>query len=80
MALMVLCGLLLLAGIAAVARWGGGGFDAPASREAESQIAYALSARRFVGYLTVGIAAGLGAGLVAAAAWSPAPWPSGSGA
>ena len=68
MALMLVCGLLLLAGVAAVVRWGGERVQPPPVQEREGERAWALSVRRYVWYLAVGVAAGLGAGVLVAGA------------
>jgi len=68
MGVMLICGVLLLAGVIAVVRWGGDELRPPAPVAHESRRGRAAVARRYVWYLAVGIAAGLGAGVVVAGA------------
>lgn len=69
MALMVLCGLLLVGGLVAVVRWGGDGLQPPAAVERDTEGADAAGiVRRYVWYLAVGAAAGVGAGILVAGA------------
>jgi hypothetical protein len=68
MGVMLICGVLLLAGVIAVVRWGGDELRPPAPAADALQTGWAVVARRYVWYLAVGIAAGLGAGVVVAGA------------
>jgi hypothetical protein len=68
MALMLICGLLLLAGVVAAVRWGGEPVQAPPAQEREDERAWVASIRRYVWYLAVGVVAGIGAGVLVAGA------------
>jgi hypothetical protein len=68
MALMVICGVLLLAGVVAVVRWGGEQVQPPPVQEREGERPWALSVRRYVWYLAVAVVAGFGAGVLVAGA------------
>jgi hypothetical protein len=68
MALMAICGLLLLAGLAAVVRWGGEQVQSPPVQEREGERGWKLIVRRYVWYLAVAVGAGLAAGVLVAGA------------
>jgi hypothetical protein len=68
MALMLICGLLLLAGVVAAARWGGEPVQPPPPNEREDERSWVASIRRYVWYLAVGVVAGIGAGVLVAGA------------
>jgi hypothetical protein len=68
MALMLICGLLLLAGVVAAVRWGGEPVQPPPAQEREDERAWVASIRRYVWYLAVGVVAGIGAGVLVAGA------------
>lgn len=63
---MVACGLLVVGGLAAIAAWGGDGFEPPAPTERPPSTREAL--RRYLWYVTIALGAGLGAGLLMAGA------------
>jgi hypothetical protein len=66
---MVVCGLLVIAGLAAILRWGGlepaPPWSTPDSKETASP---GLVARRYVWYVTVAVVSGLASGLLVAGA------------
>jgi hypothetical protein len=71
MAVIVVCILLVLAGLAAVVGWGGLAFEPPPedpSQEAGGPPPARLVVRRYLWYLAVAMAAGVGAGVLAAGA------------
>lgn len=70
MALMVLCGLLVLAGLVAIARWGDLDVESPPSGENDRGKGpwWREPARRYVWGVVVAVVAGLGAGVLAAGA------------
>lgn len=70
MALMVVCGVLVVAGLAAVVRWGGLDVEAPeaAGGWGEQSSPWKVVARRYVWNVTVAVAAGIGAGVLMAGA------------
>jgi hypothetical protein len=73
MALMVVCIVLVLAGLAAVVRWGGLKVDPPPPPGPEAaspsdRPPVGLVVRRFLWYLTLAVASGVGAGILAAGA------------
>ncbi len=65
---MVVCGLLLLLGVLGVVRWGAAEDRLPQLVDAEGLGSVALAARRYVGYVTVLVVAGVGAGILVAGA------------
>src|SRR3954454_22417619 len=68
MALMLVCGVLLLAGVLAAVRWGGEAVQPPPPHEREDERPWVASIRRYVWYLAVGVVAGIGAGVLVAGA------------
>jgi hypothetical protein len=68
---MVVCAVLVLAGLAAAVRWGGLRFEPPASQEEADPAgppAMGQVARRYLWNLDVAVASGVGAGVLAAGA------------
>ena len=70
---MVVCIVLVLAGLAAVVRWGGLTVDPPPPPGPEAagpsdRPPVGLVVRRFLWYLTLAVASGVGAGILAAGA------------
>jgi hypothetical protein len=68
---IVVCAVLVLAGLAAAVRWGGLRFEPPALQEAADPAeppSMGQVARRFLWYLDVAVASGVGAGVLAAGA------------
>jgi hypothetical protein len=69
---IVVCAALVLAGLAAVVRWGGLRFQPPTPRDEAGPTGLPPSmgqvARRYLWYLDVAVAAGVGAGILAAGA------------
>ncbi|MGH2916982.1 MAG: hypothetical protein ACRDLS_00035 [Solirubrobacteraceae bacterium] len=68
MVLMVVCGLLLLLGVAGVVVWGGAKLRPPVDEGVADCGSVALAARRYVWYLAVAVVAGVGSGLLVAGA------------
>ena len=68
MVVTVGCGLLLLLGVVCVVRWGAGDVRQAQLADAEGRASVALAARRYVGYVTVLVVAGVGAGILVAGA------------
>ena len=69
MALMVVCGVLVLAGLAAVVRWGGLLVASPEVGDAgDEQRAWTVVARRYLWNVTIAVGAGIGAGALMAGA------------
>lgn len=68
MVVIVTCGLLLLLGVAGLIRWGAAEVRQPQLADAEGRASVALAARRYVGYVTVVVVAGVGAGILVAGA------------
>ncbi len=68
MALMALCAVLLLAGVAAVVLWGGDEVREPPSDDAGRQRSAADAARRYTWDVILAVASGVGAGLLVAGA------------
>jgi hypothetical protein len=71
--LMVVCAVLVLAGLVAAVRWGGLTVQPPAQPSPEAdgpagQPPTGLVVRRYLWYLTVAVASGVGAGILAAGA------------
>jgi hypothetical protein len=66
MVLMVVCGLLVLLGLAAVGRWGGLEFQPPAGDSQDRS--WKQAARRYLWYVTVAVVSGVGAGILMAGA------------
>lgn len=64
MALMSICGLLVLAGLVAVVRWGGREVEAPATDEPTQRPSAGLVARRYLRYVTLAVVAGVGSGVL----------------
>jgi hypothetical protein len=69
---IVLCVVLVLVGLAAAVRWGGVRFEPPAPPQDDAgptgPLPMGLIARRYLWYLTVAVASGIGAGIMAAGA------------
>lgn len=66
---MAVCGLLVLAGLAAIVRWGGLELRPPwPTRDSEHVPSPGLVARRYVWYVTVAVVSGLGSGVLLAGA------------
>ncbi len=61
------CGVLVVAGLLAVVRWGGGTVEAPRGPGPTRRITAGEAARGYLWWLTVAVAAGVGAGLVTGA-------------
>ena len=68
MVVMVVCGVLLLLGVVSVVVWGADEVRQPQLGDAEGRGSVALAARRYVGYVTVLVVAGVGAGILVAGA------------
>ncbi|HUR86786.1 MAG TPA: hypothetical protein VMY78_15730 [Solirubrobacteraceae bacterium] len=69
MVLMAACGVLLLAGVVLVVRWGGRTVASPPEPvESGEGGSFSLAARRYAWRLTVAVVAGVGAGLLVAGA------------
>lgn len=68
MVLMVACGLLLLVGVLCIAVWGGAPVHQPEFNDTAGSGSVALAARRYIWYLAVAVASGVGAGLFVAGA------------
>src|SRR4051812_39756273 len=68
MALMLICGSLLLAGVVGAVRWGGEPVQPPSRQESEGERPWVTSLRRYLWYLAVGVVAGIGAGVLVAGA------------
>jgi hypothetical protein len=71
MAVVVVCVLLVLLGLAAVLRWGGLPFRAPSGGSPSGYPSVGLVVRSYVWYVTVALVSGLGAGILAAGAGGP---------
>jgi len=68
MAVVVVCVLLVLLGLAAVLGWGGLPFRAPLGGDPSGHASVGLVVRSYVWYLTVALVSGLAAGILAAGA------------
>ena len=70
MALMLLCGLLVVAGLAAIVRWGHLDVEVPAPDEERGEEGpwWREPVRRYVWGVTVAVVAGIGSGVLAAGA------------
>ena len=67
MVLMLVCGVLLLAGLVLVVRWGGATAGSPPDPgETGGDGSFSLAARRYAWHLAVGVVGGVGAGLLVA--------------
>lgn len=64
LALMSICGLLVLAGLVALVRWGGREVEPSAADEPTQRPSAGLVARRYLRYLTLAVVAGVGAGVL----------------
>ena len=66
---MAVCGLLVVAGLAGIVRWGGLEFERPWDQESSEETpGPGVVARRYLWYVTVATVAGMGAGLLVAGA------------
>ncbi|MGH2901364.1 MAG: hypothetical protein ACRDMZ_21985 [Solirubrobacteraceae bacterium] len=65
---MAICGLLVLVGLAAVVRWGGREVDPPEADESTQRPSMELVGRRYLRYVTLAVACGVGAGVLIAGA------------
>ena len=66
---MTVCGGLVLAGLAAIVRWGGLEVEPPPAQDDREQLpSWRLVARRYVWNVTVAVAAGIGSGILLAGA------------
>jgi hypothetical protein len=68
MAVVMVCVLLVLLGLAAVLWWGGLAFRAPSGGDPAGHPSVGLVVRSYVWYVTVALVSGLGAGILAAGA------------
>lgn len=68
MVLMMVCGLLLLAGVLGTAAWGGVTVRQPEFDDIAGRSSVASAARRYIWYLAVAVLSGVGAGLFVAGA------------
>lgn len=69
MALMVVCGVLVLIGVAAVVRWGGVDFQAAGQRsDSEDAPSPGFVARRYLWSVTIAVVSGIGSGILIAGA------------
>jgi hypothetical protein len=68
MVVIVVCGLLLLLGVVGVVRWGAAEVRQPQLVDADGRGSLVMAARRYVGYVTVLVVAGVGAGVLVAGA------------
>jgi hypothetical protein len=68
MVVMLACGVLLVLGVVGVVRWGAIDVRQPRLSDAEGRASPALAARRYLGYVTVMVVAGVGAGTLVAGA------------
>lgn len=66
MVLMVGCGLLVLLGVVAVARWGGVKVKPPEAESSPDLPSAGLVGRRYLWYLTLAVVSGVGSGLLVA--------------
>ncbi|HEY7606801.1 MAG TPA: hypothetical protein VID07_08515 [Actinomycetes bacterium] len=68
MAVIVVCGVVLLAGLAAVVRWGGLAVEPPPAPAPGDPPAVSLVVRRYLWSVNLAVVAGIGAGIMAAGA------------
>jgi hypothetical protein len=67
-AVIVVCGVVLLAGLAAVVRWGGLAVEPPPAPAPGDPLAVSLVVRRYLWSVNLAVIAGIGAGIMAAGA------------
>lgn len=68
MVVMLVCGVLLLLAVVCVVRWGADDVTQPALADDAGNTSVGLAVRRYVGYVTVLVVAGVGAGILVAGA------------